>query len=148
MDDAKETRLRLHWFPAGRFDGDFPTAFWFAGLWFYLKGFLYICYLYMLGLDPAPYPFAAKVEIWYFALAFLPAVLLGLALWNQRNKFVIPAIAFLLVDTPVLIFHVMRLTQAGFMESGLTRVLEFGSLGLNLLAIGWLIGYASHSRSR
>ena len=41
-------------FPKSRFDLDFPLALWFAGLWFYLKSFLYVCYLYMLGLDPPP----------------------------------------------------------------------------------------------
>jgi len=33
-----------------RFELDFPLVFWFAGLWLFLKSFLCLCYLYMMGL--------------------------------------------------------------------------------------------------
>lgn len=136
------------WFPARRFDPAFPMVFWFAGLWFYLKSFLYVCYLYMLGLEPPPYPSEVVVEIVYFGAAFIPCLLLGLAFWNEKKWVVVPAIALLLVDTPLLLLHVLRLAQEGFLDSGLTRILEFGSLALNVLGIGWLLGYRTKEKSR
>ena len=123
-------------------------AFWFAGLWFYLKSFLYICYLYMIGLDPPPYALDVKVEIAYFAAAFIPSFLLGLALWNEKRGAHKPAIVFLVIDTPFLLFHVMRLASEGMLESGLTSMLEYGSLALNVVALGWLIGYAASAGAR
>jgi len=141
MNDTHEKPWILNWLPARRFEPDFPLALWFAGLWFYLKSFLYICYLYMIGLDPQPFVAPVKVEIVYFGLAWLPSLLLAPALWNEKKGAVKPAIFFLLVDTPFLLFHVMRLAEAGFLESGLTSLLEYGSLGLNLFAVGWLIVY-------
>jgi hypothetical protein len=135
--------LPFQWFPQRRFDADFPLAFWFAGLWFYLKSFLYLCYIYMLGLEPPPYSTAVDFEIVYFAVTMIPALLLGLALWNEKKGAVIPAMIFLMVDTPVLLYHVIRLGQEGFLDSGLTRVLEFGSLVLNVVALGWLFGHRS-----
>ncbi len=148
MHDTNRTDSSLKWFPRERLDADFPMALWLAGLWFYLKSFLYICYLYMLGLDPTPYSTLAKMEIGYFAVAFIPALLLGMALWNQREKFITPAILFLLVDTLMLILHVMRLAQAKLLDSDLTRVLEYGSLALNVIALCWLIGYLWEKKVR
>jgi hypothetical protein len=127
--------------PRRRFELDFPLVFWFAGLWFYLKAFLYFCYLYMLGLEPTPYPPHALVEIGYFAVALIPAALLGFALWNEKKRFVIPAIAFLVIDTPLLIFHVYQTAMAGYLDSTLAQVLEFGSLLFNVISLGWLVGY-------
>jgi hypothetical protein len=97
----------------------------------------------MLGLEPPPYSTAVDFEIVYFAITMIPALLLGLALWNEKKSTVIPAIIFLMVDTPVLLYHVIRLGQEGFLDSGLTRALEFGSLVLNVVALGWLFGYRS-----
>ncbi|MCX5862401.1 MAG: hypothetical protein WCG29_00895 [Desulfomonile sp.] len=131
----------FEWFPQRRFDAEFPLVFWFVGLWFYLKSFLYVCYLYMLGVEPAPHPPEAVAEIVYFGLAFIPALLLGLALWHEKTRVVVPAIVFLFVDTPLLLFHVLRLAQDGFLDSGLTKILELGSLVLNVVALGWLLGY-------
>ncbi|MEJ2715538.1 MAG: hypothetical protein P8182_00100 [Deltaproteobacteria bacterium] len=128
-------------FPRRRFESDFPLVLWFAGLWLYLKSFLYVCYLYMIGVEPPPYSLATKVEIAYFALAFVPSFLLGLALWREKKAAVNLAIAFLIVDTPLLLFHVMRLSEAGFLDTGLTWLLEFGSLAVNAIALVWLIGY-------
>ncbi|MEW6111862.1 MAG: hypothetical protein AB1664_07015 [Thermodesulfobacteriota bacterium] len=125
-------------FPRSRFDPSFPLAFWFAGLWFYLKSFLYLCYVYMLGLDPPPYPTGLLVETVYFAAAFVPCFLLGLALWHGKRWVVVPAIFFFLIDTPLLTYHVLRLAATGGLESGLTRFLEYGGLVLNLIALGWL----------
>jgi hypothetical protein len=142
--DDKDHSWRL--FPKRRFDLDFPLALWFAGLWFYLKSFLYVCYLYMLGLEPPPYSSYMMVEIVYFAVAIVPAFLLGLALWNERKRIVPWAIAFLVVDTPLLIYHVWRLNAQGYLDSGLTNALEFGSLVLNVIALGWLIGYRTASK--
>jgi hypothetical protein len=146
MNNSNEEAQALRLFPRRRFDTSFPLALWFAGLWFYLKSFLYVCYLYMLGLDPPPYLDAVVVEIVYFAVTIIPAFLLGLMLWNER-KWIVPwAIAFLFVDTPLLIFHVLRLRDAGYLDSGLTMALEFGSLILNVIALGWLIGYRTLSK--
>lgn len=133
----------IQWFPQRRFDLDFPLVLWFAGLWFYLKSFLYLCYVYMLGLDPPPYP----METFYFALGIVPALLLGIALWNDKKRLLLPAIIFLGVDTPVMLLHIRRLSHAGFLDSGLTMVLEYGSLGLNVLAFGWLVGFYTSIRA-
>lgn len=149
MQFMKSTNQKLfpfEWFPARRFDDEFPLAFWFAGLWFYLKGFLYVCYLYMLGVEPYPYPPEAVAEIIYFGVALIPSILLGLALWNEKAWAVIPAIVFLLIDTPLLSFHVIRLAHYGFLDSGLTKGLELGSLALNVAALGWLLGYRKRQK--
>ncbi len=132
--------------PARRLEPDFPLPVWFAGLWFYLKSFLYLCYVYMLGIEPSPYSTATMVEILYFAVTMVPCLLLGLAMWNEREKYYIPAVVFLGIDTPFLLYHVMRLDQGGFLDSGLTKVLEFGSLGLNVVALGCL--WATYRRRR
>ncbi len=141
MSSREQKWWSFTWFPKRRFDPDFPLAFWFAGLWFYLKSFLYLCYLYMIGTEPPPYTSSEIVEIVYFGVALLPCLYMGAALWNEKKWVVIPAIFFLVVDTPFLLFHVLRLAEAGFLESGLTRALEFGSLVLNVTALGWLIAY-------
>jgi len=133
--------LLLGLLPERRFDPGFPLALWFAGLWFYLKGFLYLCYLYMIGVEPMPFPPAAQVEIVYFACAFIPSFLLGLAMWNEKRWVTKLAVVFLAIDTPFLLFHVFRLAWTGALEAGLTSMLEYGSLGLNLVALGWLVGY-------
>lgn len=136
-----DSKFLARWFPLRRFDTDFPLALWFSGLWFYLKSFLYVCYVYMLGTEPAPYELWTWIEIGYFAGAFIPALLLGYAMWNEKKNLVWAAILFLLIDTPLLVFHVMKLGETGFLESGLTKFLELGSLALNFVALGWLIGY-------
>ncbi|MFH1117992.1 MAG: hypothetical protein V1792_29065 [Pseudomonadota bacterium] len=132
-------------FPTRRFDPDFSFSFWFAGLWFYLKGFLYLCYLYIIGTEPPPYSTSEIIEAVYFGVALVPALCMGAALWNEKKWAVIPSILFLVIDTPLLLFHVLRLAEAGFLESGLTRALEFGSLVLNVAALGWLIKYRAVS---
>jgi len=73
--------------------------------------------------------------------------LIGLALWNDKKWVVAWAIAFLLIDTPVLLFHVMRMDAAGFLDSGLTKILEFGALGLNVASVAWLLGYRTVDKS-
>jgi hypothetical protein len=140
--------LTIEWFPDRRLDPHFPLVLWFAGLWFYLKSFLYFCYVYMAGMDPPPYPLGVKVETIYFAVAIIPSLLLGLAMWNEKKRFLVAAILFLALDTPVLSFHVLRLANGGFLDSGLTKAMEIGSLTLNVIAFGWLIGYFSASRNR
>jgi len=130
-----------------RFELDFPLVFWFAGLWLFLKSFLCLCYLYMIGLEPPPYSFASWVEIIYFAVAFSPALWLAIALWNETKEALKLAIAFFIVDTPLLFFHVLNVSKSGGMESGLTMVLEYGSLGLNFVSLGWLLSYLAHRRS-
>ncbi len=145
MSSSEQKSWFVSWFPKRRFDPDFPVAFWFAGLWFYLKGFLYLCYLYMIGTEPPPYTTSEIVEAFYFGIAIVPALCVGAALWNEKKWIVIPAILFLVVDTPLLLFHVLRLAEAGFLESGLTRALEFGSLVLNVTALGSLIKYRAVS---
>lgn len=140
MSESRGGRILEKCFPARRFDADFPIAVWLAGLWLYLKGFLYICYLYMLGLEPAPYSLYAQIEIVYFLIAFLPALILGFALWNEKRWAVKTAAGFFLIDTPFLLFHVWRLMKGEFLDTGLVKFLEFGSLGLNLLALGMLAG--------
>lgn len=130
----------FEWFPTRRFAPDFPLSFWFAGLWFYLKAFLYSCYFYMQGIEPPPYSGWVTLEIVYFGLTVIPCLILAVSLWNEKKQAVLPAIALLLLDTPILLFHVLRLAEAGFLDSGLTKVLEVGSLFLNVTALGWLIG--------
>lgn len=130
-------------FPSRRFENDFPLVMWFTGLWLYLKSFLYLCFLYMIGLDPPPYPIEIQAETAYFALAIVPAFVLAWALWNEKSWVLTPAIVFSFIDTPLVLMHVLRLAQEGFLDSGLTRVLEFGSLVLNVVCLGWLLGYRS-----
>lgn len=130
----------FEWFPSRRFSPDFPLSFWFAGLWFYLKAFLYFCYFYMQGIEPPPYSGWVTAETVYFGAAIIPCLALALALWNEKKQAVLPAIGFLLLDTPVLFFHVLRLAEAGFLDSGLTKLLEIGSLFLNVVSLGWLLG--------
>lgn len=128
------------WFPQRRFDVHFPLVLWLAGLWFYLKTFLYICYVYMFGLEPQPLPVDSMIEVVYFALMIIPSLLLGMAMWNDRRRYIVPAIGFLALDTPVLIFHILRLSEAGYLDAGLTSVLELGSLTLNVISFAWLMG--------
>jgi hypothetical protein len=135
-----------HWFPDRRLDPGFPLALWFAGLWLYLKSFLYVCYLYMIGTEEPSATLIVKVEIAYFALAFIPALFLGCALWNEKKGAAGLAIAFLLVDTPLMVLHVFRLSTEGFLTPGLTKILEFGSLGLNVLCVAWLGQYIAGGR--
>ncbi len=130
-------------FPERRFDLDFPLVYWFAGLWFYLKGFLYICFIYMLGSDPGPYEPAIIFETFYFSIALIPAVILGYAFWNEKEWALTPAIVYLLLDSPILLFRVLRLAEAGFLDSGLTQVFELGGLILDLVTLGWLFAYRS-----
>ncbi len=138
---------KLKLFPEKRFDTDFPLVFWLAGLWFYLKSFLYFCYLYMLGLDPTPYSAAATFEIFYFAVALIPAFLLGVAFWNEKGQALVLGIVYLVIDTPILGFHVLRMADEGYLDSGLTLFFEIGSLAMNVIVLGWLIGSRSASKS-
>jgi hypothetical protein len=139
---------KLNLFPERRFESDFPMVFWMAGLWFYLKSFLYFCYLYMLGLDPTPYSPVAKFEITYFAVALLPAFILGVAFWNEKAFASTIGVIYLIIDTPILGFHVLRMADEGYLDSGLTQFLEIGSLALNVIVLGWLIGSRSASKIR
>lgn len=134
---------RLNLFPERRFELDFPLVYWFAGLWFYLKGFLYICFLFMIGSDPGPYEPAVLFEIVYFSIAFIPAFVLGFGFWNEKTWALAPALVFLLADTPILLFRILRLADAGFMDSGLTQIFEIGGLLLNLATLGWLFAFKS-----
>ncbi len=134
-------------FPERRFDADFSLIFWLAGLWFYLKSFLYFCYLYMLGLDPTPYSVAVKFEIFYFAIALIPAFLLGVAFWNEKATALIVGIVYLVIDTPILGFHVLRMADEGYLDSALTQFFEIGSLAMNVIVLGWLIGSRSAPKS-
>ncbi len=136
---------RWNIFPERRFDLDFPLVYWFAGLWLYLKGFLYICFLFMLGSDPGPYEPAVTFEIAYFSLAFIPALILGFGFWNEKKWAVVPSIMFLLIDTPIILFRILRLADAGFLDSGLTQIFELGGLFLNLATLGWLFAFRSTS---
>ena len=77
---------------------------WFAGLWFYLKSFLYLCYVWMAGMDPPPYPPAVIAETIYFGVTIVPSLLLGLAMWNDKKRFIVLALVFLGIDTPLLFF--------------------------------------------
>ena len=142
------TRWTALWFPERRFDLDFPLPLWFAGLWFYLKSFLYLCYVWMAGMDPPPYPTAVIVETIYFGAMIVPSLLLGLAMWNDKKRFIVPALVLLGIDTPFLFFHVLRLAEAGFLASDLTRVMEIGALILNVIAFGWLIGYLTAYKAK
>jgi len=134
-------------FPPQRFEAYFPLAVWFTGLWLYLKSFLYFCFLYMIGLDPPPYTTEIQVEITYFAIALVPALVLAWALWNEKDWGLTPAIVFLFLDTPFLFIHVLRLGQEGFLDSGLTRTLEFGGLVLNVVCLAWLLRFRVHHSS-
>ena len=134
---------RLNLFPERRFETDFPLVYWFAGLWFYLKGFLYVCFLFMIGSDPGPYEPAVLFEIGYFSIAFIPALILGFGFWNEKKWALAPALVFLLADTPILLFRILRLADAGFMDSGLTQIFEIGGLFLNLATLGWLFAFKS-----
>jgi hypothetical protein len=134
------------WFPKSRFDVDFPLVLWFVGLWLYLKSFLYLCYVYMFGLEPLPLPTASMVEVVYFVITIVPCLLLGRAMWNDKRNFVVPSIVFMAIDTPFLIFHILRLADAGYLDSGLTTVLELGSLTLNIISLAWLLGSFSTLR--
>jgi len=138
---------KLKLFPERRFDTNFPLVFWLAGLWFYLKSFLYFCYLYMLGLDPTPYSTAATFEIFYFAVALIPAFLLGVAFWNEKGQALFLGIVYLVIDTPILGFHVLRMADEGYLDSGLTQFFEIGSLAMNVIVLGWLIGSRSASKA-
>lgn len=135
-------------FPPERFELSFPLAWWLAGLWLYLKSFLYVCFVYMIGLDPPPYSGEILFEIAYFAVALFPALILAWALWNNKKWALMPAIVFFFVDTPILFMHVMRLGQEGFLDSGLTKALELGSLVLNVVCLGWLLGYRAGNKKR
>ncbi|MEW6348835.1 MAG: hypothetical protein AB1646_07205 [Thermodesulfobacteriota bacterium] len=135
------------WFPERRLDPDFPLALWFGGLWLYLKSFLYICYLYMIGTDEPSSTITVKVEITYFALAFIPAFFLAVRLWNERSGAAGMAMTFLLIDTPILVMHVLRLSAEGFLNPGLTKLLEFGGLGLNILCMAWLGQYLTAAKT-
>jgi len=137
----------LKLFPERRFDADFSLIFWLAGLWFYLKCFLYFCYLYLLGLDPTPYSTAVKFEIFYFAVALIPAFLLGVAFWNEKATAVVLGIVYLVIDTPILGFHMLRMADEGYLDSGLTQFFEIGSLAMNVIVLGWLIGSLSAPKS-
>ncbi len=140
--------LSIKWFPDRRFEPDFPLPVWFAGLWFYLKSFLYLCYVYMLGLEPPPYSIFATVEIVYFGAMIVPCLLLGRAMWNEREKYYFPAAVFLCIDTPFLLYHVIRLAEGGLLDSLITKVFEFGSFGLNVIALGWLLGFLVARKSK
>ncbi len=146
MTDNKLTRLFAGCFPEKRFDPDFPLVLWFVGLWFYLKSFLYICYVYMLGLEASWYSTGTLVETCYFAAALIPVFLMGRALWNEKPWAQGLALMFLIVDTPLLFLHVMRLSSDGYLESGLTSVLEYGGLGLNLISLAWLVASSMGSK--
>jgi hypothetical protein len=140
MSSSHGKRWTFIWFPKRRFDPDFPLVYWFAGLWFYLKSFLYLCNVYMLGLEPPPYFTSVIAETAYFSATLIPCLIIGVAFWNEKRWAEIPAILFLVLDTPMLLFHVLRLAQAGYLDSGLTKTLEVGSLVLNVVALAWLIG--------
>ncbi|MGD9818585.1 MAG: hypothetical protein AB7V04_07770 [Desulfomonilaceae bacterium] len=130
-------------FPDRRFDLDFPLVYWFAGLWFYLKGFLYICFLYMIGSDPGPYEPAVMFETFYFTIMVIPALVLGYGFWNEKAWAPTPGLIYLFIDTPVILFRVLRLAEAGFLDSGLTQVFELGGFFLNLFALIWLFIFRS-----
>lgn len=142
----RKTGFRL--FPDERFDGDFPLVYWGVGLWLYLKSFLYLCYLYSLGLEPRPYDTGMLIEIGYFALTVIPSFILGWGLWNRKRGFAFLAMIFLLIDTPLFIFHIIRWSDIGYLEAGLTLVMEYGSLGINLLCIGWLGSYLATEKMK
>ena len=97
----------------------------------------------MLGLDPTPYSAAATFEIFYFAIAMIPAFVLGVAFWNEKAIALAAGIVYLIIDTPILSFHVLRMADEGYLDSGLTQFLEIGSLAMNVIILGWLIGSRS-----
>jgi hypothetical protein len=97
----------------------------------------------MLGSDPGPYEPAIIFETFYFSIALIPAVILGYAFWNEKEWALTPAIVYLLLDSPILLFRVLRLAEAGFLDSGLTQVFELGGLILDLVTLGWLFAYRS-----
>jgi hypothetical protein len=134
-------------FPGERLNPDFPLAIWFAGLWCYFKAFLYLCYVYMLGLEPPPYSTGTICEVVYFGITMIPFALLGYELWHRVGRFVLLAVLMLAVDTPILFAHVWRLGTLGFLDSTLTKVLEFGGLLLNVVALSWLLGYMTARKS-
>ena len=100
----------------------------------------------MFGLEPLPLPTESMVEVVYFVIMIVPCLLLGRAMWNDKRGFVVPAMVFMVIDTPFLIYHLLRLADAGYLESGLTTVLELGSLSLNIISLVWLV--SSFSRLR
>ena len=102
----------------------------------------------MLGLDPTPYSPVAKFEIIYFAVALLPAFILGIAFWNEKAFASTIGVIYLIIDTPILGFHVLRMADEGYLDSGLTQFLEIGSLAMNVIVLGWLIGSRSASKIR
>jgi uncharacterized membrane protein (DUF2068 family) len=102
----------------------------------------------MIGVEPMPFPPSAQVEIIYFGCTFIPSFLLGLAMWNEKRWVTKLAVVFLAIDTPFLLFHVFRLAWIGALEAGLTSMLEYGSLGLNLVTLVWLVGYLMGARPR
>jgi hypothetical protein len=134
-------------FPTERLDLDFPLPVWFAGLWCYFKAFLYLCYVYMLGLEPPPYAAWTSAEVAYFGITMIPFAFLGYQLWHRVETFVTLAVLFFVVDTPILFAHVWHLGSLGFLDSGLTKVLEFGGLFLNVITLSWLLGYLSSRKS-
>ncbi len=140
MSERREKFWLLNWYPERRFAPDFPLAFWFVGLWFLLKSFVCLCQIYSIGLEPPPYSTWVKIELWYFAFACVVSVVMGLALWNEKKAVTKPALFFLIVDSPMLLFHIMYLTSIGYLDSGIQMVLEYGSLTLNVICLGWLIG--------
>jgi hypothetical protein len=141
MNKDQEKPWLLNWFPERRFAPDFPLVLWFVGLWFLLKSFVCLCHIYSIGLEPPPYSTEMKIELWYFAFACVVSLVLGLALWNEKKAATIPALFFLIVDSPMLLFHIMYLTSIGYLDSGIQMVLEYGSLALNMISLGWLIGH-------
>lgn len=148
MNEKPEKVWFLNWFPTRRFELDFPLVFWFSGLWFLLKAFLYLCNVYAIGLEPSPYLLSVRIELVYFGAACIVSLMFGLALWNEKKGASKPAAIFLIVDTPMLLFHIIRLSEAGFLDSGITVALEFGSLALNLISLVWLIAYRTQEAAR
>lgn len=104
--------------------------------------------MYMLSTEPQPYSLWMWIEIGYFTAAMIPSLLLGVAMWREKKKLVSLAVLFLVIDTPMLTYHVMRLAEGGFLDSGLTKFLEFGSMALNFISLGWLIGYMSTRKTQ
>lgn len=148
MNEKPEKVWFLNWFPARRFESDFPLVFWFAGLWLLLKAFLYLCNVYTIGLEPSPYLTSVRIELVYFGAACIVSLLLGLGLWNEKKWAARPAASFLILDTPMLLFHIINLSEGGFLDSGITVALEFGSLALNLISLVWLIARRTQEAAR
>ena len=142
MNERQDKPWILNWFPERRFAPDFPLVLWFVGLWFLLKSFVCLCQFYSIGLEPpSSYDTWVRTELWYFGAACIASLLLGLALWNEKKLATKLALFFLIVDTPMLFFHIMYLYSIQYLDSAIQMVLEFGSLGLNVICLGWLIGY-------